>query len=629
MDRVKPASPDQGSTLFFSEDKHPSQPKLSAFANYNFTGPSVAIDQSAYLSAAADGKGNMVVKFSTKTAYNAAASTWSGTSGMFLVGYIPNCGNYEGHELCYFKVTSLTFDSTALACHATGIDTKLQEAITHWEFRWDFYQPGKASKPWDAPSSDSGFGSGSGPGSGSNGTNSGTAFPTLNTTLSNSNTTTNGTNATTTCVAPIDTKYGLPTACLGYTFDQILDDNFGEEDWNENGWYDEMVGFGPQITMDDDIDVVPGSPAAIDKRGALDFLKKAADKAAMKKDEAVKWAKDKARQIPIKGVTQPIDGSTKPYNFNLRYPKAGKVQYEEHKIWKNAIKLFDKQPDEKTLLNLAKKDKETVYKGKKVKVERSLKADMHVKGYCVDCSFTGSVITVGHAKGSLLDGFTAAALDVTADMTAVVQLGVEAEFELTLAKFSVKLGEVGVEGLLAIPGAISVGPYADIAVEVVPKLTLAGTLFAGAQITWKQAKARLSWGNSEQSGGSGWTPEFKPVFNATGEIGAAIDVGLPIGINLGISILNGKFERKFAVEERPSIEAKASIGGSLSLEKQEDGKKKIEAKAGTEECMGIKASISFKNELSCLYTDPVKGDKKPLWKPKALEYEKPLWEGCW
>ena len=240
---------------------------------------------------------------------------------------------------------------------------------------------------------------------------------------------------------------------------------------------------------------------------------------------------------------------------------------------------------------------------------------MRVKGYCVDCSFTGSIITVGYAKGSLLDGFTAAALDVTADMTAVVQLGVEAEFGLALATLKMKLAEVGVEGLLAIPGAISVGPYADIAVEVIPKLTLSGTIFAGAQMTWRQAKARLSWGTDIPSGASGWAPEIKPVFNAAGEVGVALNVGLRIGVNFGISILNGKYERKFAIEERPAFEAKASIGGSLSLEKQKDNTRKVEAKFGIEECKGVKASVSFKNELSALYTDPVKGEKKPLWKP--------------
>lgn len=633
VDRIKPASPEHGSTLFFSEDKHPSQPSLSAFANYNFTGPSVAIDQSAYLSAAADGKGNMVVKFGNKASYNIAASTWSGDSGMFLVGYIPNCGNHEGHELCYFRVSSLTFDSDALACHAIGADTKLQDAITHWEFRWDFYQPGKALKPWDTPISGSGSGSGSSSGDTSNSTNSGSstssaapAFPTLNNT--SPNTSTNGTNTTATCFAPVDTKYGLPTACLGYAFDQILDDSFGYEDWMENGWYAEMAGFGPQITIDDDIDIVPGSPAAIDKRGVGDLLDKAKNKIVMKKDEAVKFVKDKVKQIPIAGVTTPIDGHTQPYNINLKYPKPGQ-QYETHKTWKNAIKLFDKKPDSKTLLDLAKKEKETVYKGKKVKVERSLKGDMRVKGYCVDCSFTASIVTVGYAKGSLVDGFTAAALDVTADMAAVVKLGVEAEFELTLAKFDMKLATIGVEGLLSIPGAISVGPFADVAVEVVPKLTLSGTLFAGAQMTWRQAKARLSWGTSIPSSASGWAPEIKPVFNATGEVGVALDVGLPIGVNFGISILNGKYKRSFAVEERPSLEAKASIGGSLTQEKQKDGTKKVEASFGIEECKGIKASISFKNELSALYTDPLQGDKKPLWKPKALDYEKELWDGCW
>ena len=91
-----------------------------------------------------------------------------------------------------------------------------------------------------------------------------------------------------------------------------------------------MSDFGPKVTMDDDIDIVPGSPAAINNRGIGDTLKEAANKLAMKKDEAVKFAKDKLRLLPIKGVTQPVDGHTKPYNVNLKYPKPGQ-KYETHK----------------------------------------------------------------------------------------------------------------------------------------------------------------------------------------------------------------------------------------------------------------------------------------------------------
>lgn len=90
--------------------------------------------------------------------------------------------------------------------------------------------------------------------------------------------------------------------------------------------------------------------------------------------------------------------------------------------------------------------------------------------------------------------------------------------------------------------------------------------------------------------------------------------------------MNSKWERKFAIEERPAFEAKASIGGSVKLV-EKDGKRQIEGEFGIDECKGIKAGLKFKNEVSAVYTD-LKGDKKPLWKPKPLEFEKELWDGC-
>ena len=295
-------------------------------------------------------------------------------------------------------------------------------------------------------------------------------------------------------------------------------------------------------------------------------------------------------------------------------------------MWKNAKELYSYKPTSDSLTALANnKDKMTNVQGQAKEVKRAVTAEMRVKLYCVDCSLVGNIKTVGAIKGSLLEGVKAASVELSADLTALVQLGVDAEFELQIKRSTTKLGEIGVEGILAIPGVISLGPYADIAIEVVPKLTLSGSVFLGAQMTWRNAKARLAFGEGPGSSASGWTPEIKPVFNASGEIGAAIEVAMPVGLRLGISVFNGKFERNVAIEERPSIEAKASIGGSLT---QGTGERKIDTNFGIQQCKGIKAGIVFKNDVSALYTDPLSGEKKPLYKPSSLEYEKTLWEGC-
>jgi hypothetical protein len=580
---------------------------MSGFATYNFTAPSVAVDHCDYLTVTYDGNGNMVVKFGSKASFDVAVSSWK-ESGLYLVGHIKNCGKYDEGELCYFLVTALRWDSSSLTCYVTGVDTSLANAITNWMFEWGIFKP------------------------------------TVATNVTASNSASNSTSSTVTaCVPPKDTKYGLPTACLGSDFDKDLDNEFGYEDWDTNGWASSMADFSSTLSMDESLtfyttssgDILERRNAFTDKfangfRVVVQTTKSVVGKTIDTTKTVVKTTAGATAKglsavgINIPGVNKPIDGSTPAYSTLFKLPKAG-YQFAEHKTWRNAIKVFSYKPNEKELTKI--REKNYLVKGKEITTTVGLTAEMKVTGYCVDCSLTGTVVAQGYAKGAILTGFTATALDIKANLAAVVQFGIEGSFELTLPKVEMKLYEQGVTGILQIPGAITVGPYADVSLEVVPKVTLEGTVFAGALLTWKDAKAHLAWGGDGQSSASGWTPEIKPVFNASAEVSLALDFGMPIGVNVGISIMNGKWERKFGIEERPSIEAKASIAGSVALADSKSTSKTVTTKFGTEECGGVKTSISFKNGVSAFYLDAQK-KKVKVWEPKALQYEKDLWEGC-
>lgn len=114
---------------------------------------------------------------------------------------------------------------------------------------------------------------------------------------------------------------------------------------------------------------------------------------------------------------------------------------------------------------------------------------------------------------------------------------------------------------------------------------------------------------------SNWTPEFKPTFNASGELSLALDFGLPVELLIGVKLASSKkLGAGFAIEARPAIEAKASFEGSVSKTSGTPLQKTI----GDEECPFIKTGIDLKFEsgLSFKATEAL---KFPLFK-----FHKPL-----
>lgn len=562
---VAPQAIGKGAPLFFADSEDYTKPFMGAFANFNFNGPTINIDHSAYMTATCDGAGTISVKFGSKAAYNQAVSSWLEESGMIIVGLIQGCGNYANNELCYFKVSGLSFDESTMTCSVQGTDSNVHDTITDYEFTWNQFSP---------------VGTKSGSGGSSSGTSKGwgptttftsstrTSYGSGPTTTSISGSSTDNstlqdltTSNQTTCVAPKDTKYGLPTACLGYGFDNDLDKAYGFEDWDSTGIRNSLQYMANQLTNDDNLgdtgseDLASTNLAGKHRKRQLlnnigngiksgfktmvnsgqtvaKAVKAPVQTLKQVTGSAVNGIKTVANNIPL--ITKPVDYTSSQSTTNFKFP-SDKYKYEKHPIFKNAIKIFDYTPDEKTL-KASKKNKKTVWKGKEVEVERNITAEARLRGYCVDCSFSGTVVHVGYVKGAIATGFTAAGVDFTANMRTRVALGLAGELEITLAKKSLSL--ISATGKFMLPGLITVGPYITLKVEAIPKVTIAGTMEAGAELRWKSARGRIGFNDNKPHTASGWTPEWTPIFNLTGEVGVALEVGLPLDLNFGISIFN-------------------------------------------------------------------------------------------
>lgn len=174
-----------------------------------------------------------IITFASSESYDYALQHWSADENLLLVTYSESCPGYKEGERCYLKVTGITYSGNIAIvvgeyCHNTN------EIIHKGETEWGWWVPrynGTVSSP----------GSGSGSGtvrpsvtwSGSSTTKTSSVISTTysslrpTATLGNTPTDSNFAHANSTCIPPVDTKYGLPTACLGIFFDQDLDDNLG------------------------------------------------------------------------------------------------------------------------------------------------------------------------------------------------------------------------------------------------------------------------------------------------------------------------------------------------------------------------------------------------------------------
>lgn len=179
--------------------------------------------------------------------------------------------------------------------------------------------------------------------------------------------------------------------------------------------------------------------------------------------------------------------------------------------------------------------------------------------FCVGCGISGTFIFHGSFSLTFAHGFTVGNLNLNGNLHGVLQFGIEAQ---TLSK-TFKTPDVTLLTLalspLSIPGFVTLGPQLSIAAGAALTVGAAGSLLAGVSLDWPAIAANLALSDISQSTSSGFTPQIVPVFQARGNLNIAIDAYLPIRIEVGISILDGKFKKSVALVEKPGISVTAAV----------------------------------------------------------------------
>ncbi|KAF5242897.1 hypothetical protein FOXYS1_15334 [Fusarium oxysporum] len=586
---VVPIPPEKGSQMYYGVND-PTQPGHFAFLTYYFKKPSVNLDHCDHVSNAKYGPDGLTITFSTSEAYNHAQDTWDKKSGMVLIAYIEGCGDWEQGERCYFQVTSLEFQKGGLIIVASGNPSQPEDIISFGETEWGWWQPreGRVKHPGsgsstlvnDAPSDTN---QPSKPGdepsftwdpvaTASNTETFGTSSPSS----TSSRNSVDFSDQRKSCKAPVDTRYGLPSACLGEFFDLDLDSDLGSEALSQ-----QYKSFTREIAPDIDIDDDDGS---LRRRGIFGSVFKAL-KTVTKPFTTAYKAFSKATAISgsfNKEISWklPDPSSKDPRANKLRDPDLKQVQSP----WGDSIllKAFGKQPDQSSKAN-GKNKGETMKDGK----------DSNVNGYmniyCVGCGVSGSARIAGKASWSPIGGFQTGQLSFNTDIRFVLQIGIDAQLTYK-REFKHRLLDVGLPGLSY--GIVRIGPAITVDSRVELEADANGKLLVGAEMGLQNAEAIVDFVEPRSSSQRGFDPYFKPIFEAEGELMLSATLGLPLGLRCGVKVAG--FSVDVALIDEPSINGVAKVAAKAGL----NGDNELDAGfTETNGCTGISTQMSWRNRL--------------------------------
>ncbi|KAF2219761.1 hypothetical protein BDZ85DRAFT_285178 [Elsinoe ampelina] len=483
----------------------------------------------------------VTIRFSDTESFNIAQESWDGYADLLMMTYADICPDHDRGDYCYILAHTLTFDASSNTATGSADLVEPNDYIFAVDFEWGLYEPA-AKAPAKAllkRQSDS---------------------------------------AATACAAT-ETVNGLPVATLGPGFDTRLDGCRGYEDASKTSFGAYVKSVGGDQSADDVVvesadKTLDGTSTLLNKTEAKDIANAAAEGQT---DNPPRKAGSASALIP--GINKPLAKEfEKKFSWSIPKDRGNAAG-----PWQKA-KLLKEWKGQKT-------------SGGNGKGAGGTSVDGSVRVYCVDCGASGSLRVYGKASWQLDSGFKEGIVQANLNLNVGFALGLDVQGVLKSGSKK-EIAHVGLPGLSF--GIITVGPWIELGADFSLTANAEGRLLAGARFIIQNAQATLDFAKKGRTGSSGWTPQFEPIFEASGQVAVAAEIGLPIGLTVGINILRGNLEAK--AEFAASADA---TGASIT---QTDG------------CAGVATQVNFKNEL---FAD-ILGKKFSLITP----YVKSLTKGC-
>ncbi|KAJ6779292.1 hypothetical protein PWT90_07907 [Aphanocladium album] len=532
LKNVEPVAAKEDSPMYYGESD-PTKEGYFAFLTYRFTLPSVNLDHSDHAHAEYTNDGSLKVIFKTSDSFERATGSWNTDKDLLLIATAKGCTGPSAEDRCYFRATGIAVDKENKTVTATGAPEHPENVMESAETEWGMWAPHNST-----------FGNATASGGKSfnytaNGTGNGSFDP------------------------PRDT-HGLTTASFGQSFDSYLDDALGYHELQSDA-----EAFLDQIIADGEATGAARSSNGSCSRLASGELRRRHvlhARGFWKKlwhgvKEGIKSVYNTvADALTIKGdFNEPVSWDLPGANFPI--PK-------ETSPWSdNSIALFKHQ-----------------------KSSESGEFQEHVNIYCVDCGVSGQAVFSGKAKITPLKGIFDGELAMRTNMKMVLKVGIDAQVKFS-QNIQHDLFTFGLPGLTY--GIVTVGPYISVAAKVGLEAAAKGKLLVGGEMGLTQASAVLYIFEPGKSTAAGWTPYFKPVMDAEGELMLAATAALPISIKVGLKVAS--FETALGIVEEPAISAVAQVAGTASYNGENGFQGGLKDFGG---CAGIATSLNWSNRLS-------------------------------
>ncbi|RDL42412.1 uncharacterized protein BP5553_02391 [Venustampulla echinocandica] len=614
---LTPHPPNAGAVIHYAQESNPvtkvnlrtgSSAGIYAVVTPRWKVPSVVLDHSAMItSVEVSSMGNLIIIFQDLNSFDHIASSWDASQDIIFITFTLGCGDYDKNQRCYYQAGQLIFDINTLTVVAIGQARPIGDAAHDINVSWGTYGdhevvygsgPGESS-PTDNPPSP---------------TPAATEPPPAPTTTGK-------------CAVPADTKYGLPTACLGPYFDQDLDDGLGYFNASDFSFADDLG----DVDLEEDWDT-PGMP--LRRRGILfDKLKSTAGKAFDSAKNGVAKIQSSVTTTVKNAKKDVIKAGESIVKVTVKIVEVGKVAAT---VIKNAItgtpNIFEKDFDKLLLPRPAKECKETKRDCKPIdpdlkavkspwgddaillksfgtppkstdllpvggKKQTTKLRGKFVNIYCVKCGLSGNLKTSGNITIENIKGITNGYVNADVDLTIGLGLGIFAQDILTKT-FRNNLYDIPLSPFTL--GFVTVGPILSIGTELQLTANVTGSMLARADVSLTRAKFTYDWNKGGKMLEKSFKPQFKPKFEAEGELTLSAQFGIPVGLEFALTTFNGCTRCKGSVgfETMPSVKAAAAIGVEASAG---DNKTASIGLKAINNCTGISTSISVRNDVKAVF----------------------------
>lgn len=184
---------------------------------------------------------------------------------------------------------------------------------------------------------------------------------------------------------------------------------------------------------------------------------------------------------------------------------------------------------------------------------------------CENCYARGEVSFSGRVAASIRDGVKEGYLQAGAEWDSRFALALTLQGQYKLEAFKRELLAYNPVAL-QIPGFLSIGPQISATAVVDLYFQAEADILIGARFEVTPGKARLDFLDGSQTKVTGLVPKLTPIAKFRGDprLAVTLDFGLPLALEFGVDVLQGKWKKTVGLVDQPSFMVEAKAGEDTS-----------------------------------------------------------------